>query len=104
MKLSELLLLDGVYPALATHDEKMIDHARNFAAQRGIAKERYEFQMILGVRRDLQESLRKEGYNVRIYIPFGKEWLPYLIRRLAERPANMVFVVRNMLAERRGSR
>ena len=104
MKLSELLLLDGVYPALATHDEKMINHARNFAAQRGIGKERFEFQMILGVRRDLQESLRKEGYNVRIYVPFGKEWLAYFIRRIAERPANMMFVLRNMLAEHRGSR
>jgi proline dehydrogenase len=104
MKLTEMLLLEGRYPALATHDEKMIEHARNFAVQRGIGKERYEFQMILGVRRDLQESLRKEGHQVRIYIPFGKEWLPYFMRRLAERPANMLMVVRNLLAERRGSR
>jgi proline dehydrogenase len=100
-KLTELLLLEGTYPAIATHDEKMIDHAKNFAAQRGIGKERFEFQMILGVRRDLQESLRKEGYNVRIYIPYGNEWLPYFIRRLAERPANVGFIVRNMLSERR---
>ncbi len=99
-RLSEMLLRDGVFPALATQDPAMIDHAVRFADRNRIPKESYEFQMILGVRRDLQESLKKEGYGVRVYVPFGKQWLPYFMRRLAERPANILFVLRNLIAER----
>jgi proline dehydrogenase len=101
MKQTELLLLEGIYPAFATQDEKMIDHACAFAEKKGIGKDRYEFQMLLGVRRDLQESLRRVGYQVRAYIPFGKEWLPYFMRRIAERPANLLFVIRNVFLERK---
>jgi proline dehydrogenase len=99
-KLTETLLKDGVYPALATQDPAMIDHAKSFSLQHRIPKENFEFQMILGVRRDLQESLKKEGYGVRVYVPFGKQWLPYFMRRLAERPANILFILRNLLAEK----
>ena len=101
VRLTELLLQDGVYPALATQDPAMIDHARRYAAKNHIPKGKYEFQMILGVRRDLQESLQKGGHPVRVYVPFGKEWLPYFMRRLAERPANMFFILRNLLLERK---
>ena len=83
------LLESDPYPAIATHDEEIIDAARRFVWERGIAKESFEFQMLYGVRRDLQTRLREEGYNVRVYVPFGDSWYPYLMRRLAERPANV---------------
>jgi proline dehydrogenase len=93
------LLETGNYPAIATHDETMIDATRRWAFERGIAKERFEFQMLYGVRRDLQQRLREEGYNVRVYIPFGDSWYPYLMRRMAERPANLLFITNSVLKE-----
>ncbi|HWK88781.1 MAG TPA: proline dehydrogenase family protein, partial [Longimicrobium sp.] len=98
----ERLLEAGVYPAIATHDEAMIDHARRFVWERGIGKESFEFQMLYGVRRDLQTRLREEGYHVRVYVPFGDSWYPYLMRRLAERPANMLFMAGSIMKEARG--
>jgi proline dehydrogenase len=95
------LLEDGNYPAIATHDEAIIDAARRFVWERGIAKESFEFQMLYGVRRDLQTRLREEGYNVRVYVPFGDSWYPYLMRRLAERPANIVFMAGSIAREAR---
>src|SRR5215469_14613858 len=97
IKLANLLLQSSVYHGLATHDEKMIDAAKAFAAQHGIDRSRFEFQMLFGDRRDLQRMLVDEGYNVRVYIPFGREWYPYFMRRLAERPANIFFIARNLL-------
>jgi proline dehydrogenase len=97
IKLATLLLQSHVYHGLATHDEIMIDTAKVFATQHGIARSRFEFQMLFGVRRDLQRKLVAEGYNVRVYIPFGREWYPYFMRRLAERPANVFFIARNLL-------
>ncbi len=93
----ELLLARGYYPALATHDEQLIGRAQGFAAAEGIAEARFEFQMLYGVRRDLQERLAAEGYNVRCYVPYGTQWYPYFMRRLAERPANVLFIMGNML-------
>jgi proline dehydrogenase len=95
----ERLLEHGNYPGIATHDEKIIAHAKAFTQRKAIAPGRYEFQMLYGVRRDLQQALRREGYNVRVYVPFGTHWYPYLMRRLAERPANIVFIVGNVLKE-----
>ena len=95
LRLSEMLLESPNYHALATHDEGMIQAAEEFAAIHGISRGRFEFQMLYGVRRDLQRRLVKEGYKVRVYVPFGREWYPYLMRRLAERPANLLFLVRN---------
>jgi proline dehydrogenase len=95
----ERLLQAGHYPAIATHDEAIIDHARRFVWEKGIGKESFEFQMLYGVRRDLQTRLREEGYNVRVYVPFGDSWYPYLMRRLAERPANVIFMAGNILKE-----
>jgi proline dehydrogenase len=95
----ERLLEEGTYPAIATHDEAIIDQARRFAWERGIGKDGFEFQMLYGVRRDLQQRLREEGYNVRVYIPFGSSWYPYLMRRLAERPANLMFMAGSVLKE-----
>jgi proline dehydrogenase len=95
----ERLLEAGNYPAVATHDEAIIDHARRFVWEKGIGKESFEFQMLYGVRRDLQTRLREEGYNVRVYVPFGDSWYPYLMRRLAERPANVLFMAGNILKE-----
>jgi hypothetical protein len=86
-------------PAIATHDEAIIDHARRFVWEKGIGKESFEFQMLYGVRRDLQTRLREEGYNVRVYVPFGDSWYPYLMRRLAERPANVLFMAGSILKE-----
>jgi proline dehydrogenase len=91
----KLLLRSGVYHGIATHDEKMIRATKEFAAAEGIGRERFEFQMLYGVRRDLQEGLAREGYNVRVYVPYGKTWYPYFMRRLAERPANVWFVMKN---------
>jgi len=95
IKLSGLLLQSPIYHGLATHDEAMIAAAKSFASLHGIAPGRFEFQMLFGVRRDLQRKLVNEGYNVRVYIPFGREWYPYFMRRLAERPANVLFLARN---------
>jgi len=94
------LMTEGNYPALATHDPVLIQRARQFASSRGIGPDRFEFQMLYGVRRDLQTALLSEGCRVRIYLPFGREWFPYYMRRLGERPANLAFVVRSLLRER----
>ncbi|HZU75138.1 MAG TPA: proline dehydrogenase family protein, partial [Dehalococcoidia bacterium] len=97
LHLMERLLEFGSYPAIATHDESLIDAAERFAAQKHIARARFEFQMLYGIRRDLQEMLSREGYNMRVYVPYGTQWYPYLTRRMAERPANLVFVASNVL-------
>lgn len=98
---SERMLERGNYPAFATHDEALIRHITDYAAAHGVDPARFEFQMLYGVRRDLQDRLRHEGYNVRVYVPYGTEWYPYLMRRLAERPANVWFIVGNVLREGR---
>jgi proline dehydrogenase len=97
--LMERLLREGNYPGIATHDEAIIAHARRFTQREQIAGERFEFQMLYGVRRDLQGRLRGTGYNMRVYIPFGTQWYPYLMRRLAERPANIAFILGNLVRE-----
>lgn len=97
VKLMKILMTSGVYHGLATHDEKIIKLAEAFAAQENISRDAFEFQMLYGIRRDLQRRLVREGWRVRVYIPFGTEWYPYFMRRLAERPANLWFVVRNLL-------
>ena len=99
-----LLMERGNYPGLATHDERLIDEARRFAKEKGIAADRYEFQMLYGVRRDLQERLVREGYRMRVYVPFGTQWYPYLMRRLAERPANVAFLTGSVFREMVGGR
>jgi len=99
VRLMERLLLAGNYPGLATHDEAIIAHARDFVRRQGIATDRFEFQMLYGVRRDLQERLRRAGFRLRVYIPFGTQWYPYLMRRLAERPANIAFFLGNIVRE-----
>ena len=96
---TERLLDHGNYPAIATHDERLIEHAKSHARHRGIEPDQFEFQLLYGVRRDLQERLHRDGYRVRVYVPFGTEWYPYLMRRLAERPANVAFIVGNVLRE-----
>jgi len=96
----QLLLTQGHYPAIATHDPAMIDATKTFAASKGIANDTYEFQMLYGIRRDLQASLAKEGHPFRVYVPFGKEWFPYFMRRLGERPANIGFVVGSILKDK----
>jgi len=101
VRLMETLLEGGDYPGVATHDEEIIAHARRFARVRGIAPRRFEFQMLYGVRRDLQERLVADGYNVRVYIPYGVSWYPYLVRRLAERPANLAFALGSMVKDSR---
>ena len=93
------LLEHGAYPGIATHDDELIDETVAFATERAIAPERFEFQMLYGVRRDLQDSLRRRGYNMRVYVPFGTHWYPYLMRRLAERPSNMAFMVGSIVKE-----
>jgi proline dehydrogenase len=97
-----LLLDHGVYPAIATHDEQIIAEARNYAAERQHGKDRFEFQMLYGIRRDLQTALVADGYRMRVYIPFGKEWFPYFMRRLGERPANVGFVLKALFGEKTG--
>jgi len=99
IRLSCMLLDSPVYHGLATQDEAMIAEAKSFASQQGIDPSLFEFQMLYGVRRDLQKQLVREGYNVRIYVPFGHEWYPYFMRRLAERPANVIFIAKNMLRQ-----
>ncbi len=99
IRLSCMLLDSPIYHGLATHDEAMIAECKSFASQHGIAPSRFEFQMLHGVRRDLQRELVREGYNVRVYVPFGRAWYPYFMRRLAERPANVLFIARNLLRQ-----
>ena len=100
VRIMRLLLAGGHYPAIATHDEAMIAATRAFAAEGAIDPSRFEFQMLYGIRRDLQTRLKTEGYRVRVYVPFGREWFPYFMRRLGERPANVGFVLRGILSER----
>jgi len=99
LKLAQMLLKSGVYHGLATHDEKIIAQMKQFAGAENIPPTAYEFQMLHGVRRDLQQKLVREGYALRVYIPFGTEWYPYFMRRLAERPANVFFIARNMFRQ-----
>lgn len=105
VKCIRALLECGNYPGIATHDPTLIAEAKRFAKERGIAPERFEFQMLYGVRRDLQDALVREGWRMRVYVPFGTQWYPYLMRRLAERPANVAFltgsVMREMMSRRR---
>lgn len=96
VRVMQLLLSSGTYHGIATHDPKMIDATIDFATREGIGKEQYEFQMLYGIRRDLQRQLARDGFNMRIYVPYGKHWYPYFMRRLAERPANIWFVLKNL--------
>jgi proline dehydrogenase len=98
------LMQYGNYPGIATHDEAIIREAKRFAKQNQIAPSRFEFQMLYGVRRDLQDQLVREGYRMRVYVPFGTQWYPYLMRRLAERPANVAFLTGNVFKEMVGKR
>jgi proline dehydrogenase len=95
----KLLLSDGHYPGIATHDETIVTQAKRFARENDIGTDKFEFQMLYGVRRDLQEKLVKEGYRMRVYVPYGTQWYPYLMRRLAERPANVAFITGNVIKE-----
>ena len=104
VKCMHMLMRGGNYPGIATHDEKIIAEAKRFAKAEGIAPERFEFQMLYGVRRDLQEQLVRDGYRIRVYVPFGTQWYPYLMRRLAERPANVAFMTANVVREMVGGR
>jgi proline dehydrogenase len=97
IRVMQLLLSSGVYHGIATHDPRMIDATIDFAQRGGISKDAFEFQMLYGMRRDLQGQLARDGYNMRIYVPYGKHWYPYFMRRLAERPANVWFVLKNLL-------
>lgn len=103
-RLSERMLERGNYPAFATHDERLITHVTAYARAHGIPADRFEFQLLYGVRRDLQEQLLRDGYHVRVYVPYGTEWYPYLMRRLAERPANVAFMVGSLARETFGRR
>ncbi len=96
IKLTKMLLKSGTYHGIATHDESIIRTTIQFAQQEKIPASAFEFQMLYGVRRDLQQKLIKEGWRCRVYIPFGTEWYPYLMRRLAERPANAIFILKNL--------
>ena len=96
VRLMKTLMKSGVYHGLATHDENIIKEAKAFATREKIARDTFEFQMLYGIRRDLQQRLVKEGWGMRVYIPFGTEWYPYLMRRLAERPANALFIAKNL--------
>ncbi len=97
IKLLELLLLSPAYTAIATHDSRMINHARRFVADKKIPGTKYEFQMLYGVRREYQLEIARRGYKMRVYVPYGRHWAPYYMRRLAERPANVLFIVKNMM-------
>jgi len=96
-KLAALLLREGTYPGIATHDSRLIEYTKRFAARRGIDRSKFEFQMLYGVRREAQLELAQQGYNMRVYVPYGQEWYPYFMRRLAERPANVMFVLGNLV-------
>ena len=100
VRIMTLLLKDGAYPAIATHDPAMIAATKAFAAEQGIPKDAYEFQMLYGIRRDLQAQIVAEGYRMRVYVPFGKQWFPYFMRRLGARPANVGFVLKGVLSDR----
>jgi proline dehydrogenase len=91
-----MMLVRGTYPAVATHDEKMVKEALRTMKTQGMPPDRMEFQMLYGIRRDLQRRLVADGYRLRLYVPFGEAWYPYFMRRLAERPANLMFLVRNL--------
>ena len=104
VKCMKALMSRGHYPGLATHDEAIIDEAKRFAKEQGIAPDRFEFQMLYGIRRDLQDQLVREGWRMRVYIPYGTQWYPYLMRRLAERPANLAFITGNIVREAVGRR
>jgi proline dehydrogenase len=97
IKLMQMLLPSGIYHGIATHDPNMIEATKKFARENNISADEFEFQMLYGIRRDLQESLVKEGWRMRVYVPYGKFWYPYFMRRLAERPANIWFVLKNMM-------
>ncbi len=97
VQLMMLLLSRGNFPAIATHDEAIVGAARKFARDHGIGREAFEYQMLYGIRRDLQDRLIQQGYNVRVYVPYGSHWYPYLMRRMAERPSNLMFVVSNAI-------
>ena len=97
IKLMKILMKSGIYHGLATHDENIIREAQAFATREKLARDSFEFQMLYGIRRDLQQSLVRDGWRVRVYVPFGTEWYPYFMRRLGERPANVFFIARNML-------
>lgn len=99
VKCMHALLECGTYPGIATHDPELIAEAKRFATEKGIDRSRFEFQMLYGIRRDMQEQLVREGYRVRVYVPFGTQWYPYLMRRLAERPANVAFITGNVVRE-----
>jgi proline dehydrogenase len=96
--MAEALLQRGTYPAIATHDPRVVDAVRAFAAGHGIGKERFEFQMLYGVRPELQRELAREGYNVRVYVPFGTHWAGYFYRRITERKENALFALRSLVA------
>jgi proline dehydrogenase len=96
VKLMQMLLPSGVYHGIATHDPRMIDATVEFAAKHGIGNDKFEFQMLYGIRPDLQQQLIRGGYRMRVYIPYGREWFPYFMRRLAERPSNLMFIARNL--------
>jgi proline dehydrogenase len=100
VRIMRILLAEGVYPAIATHDPAMIAATKAYAAERQVPPGNYEFQMLYGIRRDLQADLQTEGFRMRVYVPFGREWFPYFMRRLGERPANVGFVLRGILRER----
>jgi proline dehydrogenase len=95
-RLAEMLFLEGNYPAIATHDELLLSWAKDYTRARNISKDRFEFQMLYGIRSETQRTLAKEGYNVRVYVPFGTHWLPYFYRRMRERKENIFFVLRNL--------
>src|SRR6201995_1316534 len=99
VKLTHQLLTSGRYHGIATHDEAMVSATKQFVAKQQIDPKSFEFQMLYGIRRDLQRALVAEGFNVRVYVPFGREWYPYFMRRLAERPANVLFIAKNMLKQ-----
>ena len=100
IRLARVLLDHGTYPAIATHDPDAIEQVCAYARERAISPERFEFQLLYGIRRDLQLSLVRQGHRVRVYVPFGREWFPYFMRRLGERPANVAFVIRAIFSER----
>jgi proline dehydrogenase len=100
VKVMKILLTSGIYHGIATHDPRMLDAAKKFASEQAIRTEQFEFQMLYGIRTDLQEQLIREGYRLRVYVPYGSDWFPYFMRRLAERPANLKFFLSNLF--RRG--
>ncbi len=97
LRLARLLLAGGLHPAFATHDERMIAEVVRMAGERGMNPDGLEFQMLYGIRRSLQQSLARRGFRVRLYVPYGVAWYPYLMRRLAERPANLLFLLKNLV-------